>query len=85
MILFDILTGVPTINNIADMNIHADIYQVVIYEKYSHHATELPYKFSDLLKVTNESNSSYESIEIEQNEVILLKGAFKLHKFQEFL
>lgn len=85
MILFDILTGVPTINNIADMNIHADIYQVVIYEKYSHHATELPYKFSDLLKVTNESNSSYESIEIEQNEVILLKGAFTLHKFQEFL
>ena len=85
MILFDILTGVPIINNIADMNIHADIYQVVIYEKYSHHATELPYKFSDLLKVTNEANSSYESVEIEQNEVILLKGAFTLHKFQEFI
>ncbi len=85
MILFDILTGVPIINNIADMNIHADIYQVVIYEKYSHHATELPYKFSNLLKVTNESNSSYESVEIEQNEVILLKGAFTLHKFQEFI
>ena len=33
MILFDILTGVPTINNIADMNIHADIYQVVIYRR----------------------------------------------------
>ena len=85
MILFDILTGTSTINNIDDMNIAADIYQVVIYEKYSHHATELPYKFSDLLKVTNKRNSSYESIEIDQNEVILLKGAFTLHKFQEFL
>ena len=85
MILFDILTGTSTINNIDDMNIDADIYQVVIYEKYSHHATELPYKFSDLLKVTNKRNSSYESIEIDQNEVILLKGEFTLHKFQEFL
>ena len=73
MILFDILTGTSTINNIDDMNIDADIYQVVIYEKYSHHATELPYKFSDLLKVTNKRNSSYESIEIDQNDTNIYK------------
>lgn len=87
MILFDILTNKTDVKNIniSDINIVADKYQVVIYESYSHNNTNMPYRFSDLLKVTNEANNSYENITIEQNEVILLKGTFTLHKFQEFL
>ena len=63
----------------------ADEYQVVIYEKYSHYATQMSYRFADLLKVTNEMNSSYEQITIDANEILLLKGEFTLHKFQQFL
>lgn len=87
MILIDILTNQASYDqiNIPDMNLDAEQYQVVIYEKYSHNASQLSYRFSDLLKVTNEQNSSYESITIDQNEVLLLKGAFTLQKFQEFL
>lgn len=87
MILLDILANQADFSqlNLADMNLEADQYQVVIYEKYSHHASQLSYRFSDLLKVTNEENSSYENITIDDNEVLLLKGSFTLHKFQEFL
>lgn len=87
MILLDILTNKANIKNINvhDINLTADKYQVVIYENYSRHATSITYHFSDLLKVTNESNSSYDNIKIDKNEVILLKGTFTLNKFQEFL
>lgn len=87
MILIDILTNKAVYSQInpSDMNLEADKYQVVIYEKYSHHADQLSYRFSDLLKVTNEQNSSYENITIDKNEILLLKGTFTLQKFQEFL
>lgn len=87
MILLDILANKIDVDNInvKDINLIADKYQVVIYENYSRHSTSLQYRFSDLLKVTNESNSSYDNIKIGKNEVILLKGTFTLNKFQEFL
>ncbi len=87
IILIDILTGQTDFSqiNIKDMSLEASKYQIVIYEKYSHHASGITYKFSDLLKVTNESNNSYESIIIDDNEVLLLKGNFILKKFSEFL
>ena len=87
MILLDILSNKINVQNInvKDINLISDKYQVVIYENYSRHSTSLQYRFSDLLKVTNESNSSYDNIKIDKNEVILLKGTFTLNKFQEFL
>ena len=87
MILLDILTGKADLDriNIEDLRMEADEYQVVIYEKYSHNATQMSYRFADLLKVTNEMNSSYEQITIDANEILLLKGEFTLHKFQQFL
>lgn len=87
IILMDILTNKTDVKNInvQDMKLISDKYQVVIYENYSRNAQNIQYHFSDLLKVTNEANSSYENIKIGQNEVILLKGTFTLNKFQEFL
>lgn len=87
MILLDILTNNADFShiNLKDLHLDADQYQIVIYEKYSHHANQISYRFSDLLKVTNEQNSSYENITIDHNEVLLLKGTFTLQKFQEFL
>lgn len=86
-ILHDILLGNDEFTQIDtdELNLEAPEYQVVIYEKYSHNAASMPYRFSDLLKVTNEGNVSYESISLDNNEVLLLKGSFILKKFQEFL
>lgn len=86
-ILYDILVGQQEEYSFdaSELNLDATEYQVVIYEKYSHHATTMPYRFSDLLKVTNEDNISYENITMDCNEVLLLKGSFILKKFQEFL
>ena len=59
MILQDILNNnIPSTVDFQNLNLQADVYQVVIYEKYSHHASKMTYRFSDLLKVTNTDNSS---------------------------
>lgn len=86
-ILFDILEGNSGLGQaeLTEMGLYAEEYQVVIYEKYSRHSDSACYRFSDLLKVANEENSSYESISKENNEILLLKGNFILNKFQEFL
>ena len=86
-ILYDILLGNDDIKQIDSTELHLDAseYQVVIYEKYSPNATSMPYRFSELLKVTNEDNIAYETVSLDNNEVLLLKGSFILKKFQEFL
>lgn len=68
-----------------EMNLDADIYQVVIYEKFSTNPADVSYNFADLLKITNRGNHTFEHFEEEGNEVILLKGSFALSKFQSFL
>ena len=87
MILLDLLTNQEAVQAIKDSGIYpkADCYQVVIYEKYSHNAERSSYRFSDLLMVTNEDNNSYDTINMNGNEVLLLKGKFILQKFQDFL
>ena len=86
MILQDILNNnIPSTVDFQNLNLQADVYQVVIYEKYSHHASKMPYRFSDLLKVTNTDNSSYENITLDDNEILILKGPFTIKKFEEFL
>lgn len=85
--LYDILTGTweGSLPGAEELDLNVEEYQVVIYEKYSHNATSMPYPFSELLKVTNKDNISYESIRLDNNEVLLLKGSYILKKFQEFL
>lgn len=87
IILSDLLTGNVDMSHFKDSNLlpEAEQYQVVIYEKYSHNAERSSYRFSDLLKVTNEDNTSYDSITLDNNNIILLKGTFILQKFQDFL
>lgn len=68
-----------------DINLNSDVYQVVIYEQYSHNDKKLTFKFSDLLNLANQKSRSYDTITIDDNEIILLKGPYTLHKFKEFL
>lgn len=87
-ILLDILLGTADLSSLRpkELQLNADIYQVIIYEKYSHHASmDITYRFSDLLRVTNQDNHSFDSIRLDNKEIILLKGSFAVRKFNEFL
>ena len=87
MILYDILTGEADFDKLRSIDLlpKGENFRVVIYEKYSHRTDRSSYRFADLLKVTNEDNSSYDYIHIDQNEVLLLKGKFIQKKFRDFL
>lgn len=86
LILYDLMLGNITLSDTdaASLGLDADSYQVVIYEKYRH-TTETTYTFSELLKVTNEDNTSYCTLLIENHEILLLKGEFIQQKFKDFL
>lgn len=71
--------------NPEDISLTASVYQVVIYESYNQATFGLTYSFADLLKVTNQENSSFESIKLHQKDVILLKGNFALERFRNVL
>lgn len=93
VILHEIVTGIYessdtaalTAKELDEMNLTADVYQVVIYEKFSLNPGDVSYSFADLLKITNKGNHTFEHFEEDGNEVILLKGSFALLKFQGFL
>lgn len=85
-IIRDLLTNDIDLSHIntTDLHLTADTYQVVIYEKYSHNTADASYRFSDLLRVTNQDNNSYDNITLQYHEVILLKGTFAIQKFRIF-
>ena len=93
VILHEIVTGtyqtaektLLSSREIEEMNLYADCYQVVIYEKFSPNPDDISYSFADLLKITNRGNHTFEHFNEESNEVILLKGRFALNKFSGFL
>lgn len=86
-ILDDLVTGHADIEliNTAEMNLMADIYQVVIYEQYMRDADTMPYQFSELLRVTNNGSFTFDHILKNGKNVIILKGTYALDKFQRFL
>ncbi len=86
-IVKDILLGNSDLKNIDlnELNFNVDTYQVVLYEKYGLNANDVAYDFADLLRVTNNDNNSFDSITLENSEVLLLKGQFAINKFNDFL
>jgi len=86
-IIRDILLGSADFSRLDMEGLHltADIYQIIICEKYSHLAEDASYRFSDLLRVTNHGHNSFDNITEDSREIFLLKGRFALQKFEEFL
>lgn len=89
-ILHEIVTGIYSstpiiLDKLKEMNLIADIYQVVIYEKFGTKPDDASYSFADILKVANRENHTFDHFKEEGNEVILLKGSSALSKFQGFL
>ena len=75
-VLYDLLTGNdfnPSIDY-QELGLSYPIYQVLIYESYMPYFRS--YSFSDLLRVTNKDNNSFEHVNIDNHDIILLKGNF---------
>ncbi len=86
-ILKDIILGNTDLNHldISDINLEANVYQILIYKNFNHDITNIIYHFSDLLKVTNKGNHTFEHLNEDGQDIILLKGDFALRRFENFL
>lgn len=86
-VIRDVITGNFKMNSstLNELGLSANIFQIVVYEKFSHAQNDAAYRFSDLLRVTNHDFHSFDSITIAYKEVVLLKGSYAIQKFNDFL
>ncbi|TCL61181.1 two-component system response regulator YesN [Kineothrix alysoides] len=92
-IIYEVITGMydseqpPGLSEseLEELHLTLDIYQVVIYEKFSSDPSDPGYSFAELLKITNKGNHTFDYFKKDNNEIILLKGSFAINKFQDFL
>ncbi len=84
-VLYDLLTSDEFNSSIdyMELGLSSPIYQVVLYESYMPYFRS--YNFSDLLRVTNQDNNSFDHVVIDGHDVILLKGNFALERFNACL
>ena len=66
-------------------DLQAGSYQIVICEDFHKHLASAPYTFADFLQIINHENSSFEHLEINNKDVVLLKGSHGLNKLKDFL
>ena len=89
IVLHELLTNTLdaplTEDDITHFHLQADTYQIVICEDFHIHSVNAPYTFADLLKVINRENNIFEHLEIDNKDVVLLKGSHGLHKLNDFL
>lgn len=81
----DPLDTLLTKEDIDELELDADIYQIVIYENFSPDTTTGAYSFADLLKVTNRGEHTFNHFLYDGRDVVLLKGTYALNRFQDFL
>ena len=75
-ILTDFVLGSISADEIdaEDLDLKSGHYQVVIYEKYSSNDEDLAYDLSDVLRVTSNAGEVFETLKLNNNNVVLLKG-----------
>ena len=71
--------------DLASLELTADVYQAVICENFTSPADSTAYNFADLLNVANREEHTFYSFEWEGRNVILLKGTYALNRFRDFL
>lgn len=71
--------------NLQELHLNADIYQIITYGNYNQSVHHPEWNFSDLMRITNQDNHTFDILEVEQRKVILLKGEFAIARFQNLL
>lgn len=74
-----------TRQDIIELELEADIYQIVIYESFNQVPNAVTYSFAELLKVTNRGDHTFNHFCEDQMNIILLKGQYALNRFNDFL
>lgn len=68
-----------------ELYLNANIYQVITYGNYNQNTLHPVWNFSELMRITNQDNHTFDILEVEQRRVILLKGDFAIARFQNLL
>lgn len=84
-LLTDTLSAPLSIHALDNLCLNAEVYQVVICEDFHTQAAAAPYTFAELLKVINRDNNIFDHLEIDERDVVLLKGSHGLSKLSDFL
>lgn len=71
--------------DLKELHLNASVYQVVTYGNYNQEQFHQAWDFSELMRVTNQDNNSFDILEIEQRKAILLKGTFATKRFKDLL
>lgn len=71
--------------DLQDLHLNAGIYQVITYGNYNQSVHHPEWNFSELMRISNEDNHTFDILEVEQRKVILLKGDFAIARFQNLL
>lgn len=69
-----------------ELHLSSSYYQVLICEHYNPISSEnISYRFADLLHVSNQYNHFFESFNMQEKEVILLKGQNATQRFKDLI
>ncbi|MGN0405179.1 MAG: response regulator [Bariatricus sp.] len=68
-----------------DLVLDSSVYQVVIYTNYNQESFQTTWDFAGILRLANRRHDSLDYIQMENQNVILLKGEFALTRFQELV
>ena len=84
-VIFDLLHGkeISPSLNYEEMGLLCPVYQVIVYEWFSPYYQS--YNFADLLRISNQKQSSFEQLSVDGYDVILLKGTNALERLQTVL
>lgn len=86
-ILIDLLLGKPGSNgyDFCDLRLNANVYQVVIYENYNQEHFQANWSFEDLFHSTGLSAGAFDSVWLDNRNVVLLKGSSAMDRFDNML
>lgn len=87
-IIQEIVLGKASLPNrsLSDLHMETDVYQIVICQPYKNAPPKTPfYQLAELLHLANQDNVFFDNINLEHNEVFLLKGSYAVGKFASLL
>ena len=70
---------------ISELGLTHSSYQVLFYEKYDQNTKDITYSLSDILRVTNTDEQEIETIQIDDRQVLLLKGHHPIERLSQLL
>ena len=68
-----------------DMMLESSVYQVVLYTNYSQEAFQTTWDFAGILRLANKNHNSLDYVQLDNQNVIILKDNFAIERFNELL